>query len=1027
MSSGNFLPDLSPPDVQKAAQLIQQAYSSAHAQVDQRRIQQELVEIQRRPEAWGLIVPFIEHPDPNVQFFGAHTAQVKIMRDWDSFPEENAEHLRDLLLKLTSHSILTGKGKVVYRKLFVAITSLALRIAPGSPSRWPDWIVSAVNTLSSSGMPPEQLLAFLTIVAEEVETADLLGPSKMQMHQSLLDASPMVVQAVITSITRPTLILPELQSALKCFQAWIYTLRANDITPIIPLLITIMMPSPDSGFDGSTFSAASDVLQEIMTRSSLAGGAGTGTLTEPLLIWLDGYGDPGSIDGVSHSLCKLLVALGDHSTMYFASNITSLKPIPGTPYRRAYFVQKFLHLLLKYTGLQGYYGVDEEESEMTLGFWYLFQESLWSVEYEDQAEDQGGIPSLLDVKEKEQWAVVNAVYVQLVEILRRKVMWPDQRTLSYWAKEQRSSTRMALTICRYRRDVGDTLINAYYILRNDMLGYFLEDMQKRFAQSDGSQGWEEIEATLHCIMSIQEAVPLEDNPFLARLFGPDVLGRLPTSGQDRIRRTMLGLIAAYSTWFTKAPTSTSTPSLLMNAISYVVAALPEPALCLPAANGLRDLCDANRAALAPHIGAFAELHAGLSGIPDTEKSKVLQSIASVIQALPPEEEIPPIQAIVNPVVEKLAQVLHVSSQLVDETRIIIISQLQTLSGVAKGLTRTQDSLLILDESPEERAEAERLQRARDNYTMAKVREDLFNTIRNVATFWSTDAGVSDALSDFFRSITSLPSDITLLSLPAAPIFEIICLACQRQLTAVWLSLATMLVIQLDPPVLFSTSTLKPTPSPEALGVISTLLPVLLEASLGVLGQPGAMEANPDIVQAFFGCMDTIAKHFLVGFYRLPPGALDALMQCAVTSLSLQERYSLVATCTFLETLIRRTASSDDLGDASLILIQGHGRPILRAILCGFAGVAPRSATQNLIELLSIVASKFPAETRTWMTDILFADDFVQSKAGPEAKRIFVKAIIGSRSPKKTREAAQQFTLVARGLEGTSFGYASVNI
>jgi hypothetical protein len=132
-------------------------------------------------------------------------------------------------------------------------------------------------------------------------------------------------------------------------------------------------------------------------------------------------------------------------------------------------------------------------------------------------------------------------------------------------------------------------------------------------------------------MSIQEAVPLEDNPFLARLFGPDVLGRLPTSGQDRIRRTMLGLIgrsiahdfdplpnlpcsAAYSTWFTKAPTPTSTPSLLMNAISYVVTALPEPALCLPAANALRDLCDANRAALAPHIGAFAELHAGLSGI-----------------------------------------------------------------------------------------------------------------------------------------------------------------------------------------------------------------------------------------------------------------------------------------------------------------------------------------------------------------------------------------------------------------------------
>ena len=33
----------------------------------------------------------------------------------------------------------------------------------------------------------------------------------------------------------------------------------------------------------------------------------------------------------------------------------------------------------------------------------------------------------------------------------------------------------------------------------------------------------------------------------------------------------------------------------------------------------------------------------------------------------------------------------------------------------------------------------------------------------------------------------------------------------------------------------------------------------------------------------------------------------------------------------------------------------------------------------------------------------------------------------SRSPRRTQEAAQQFTLIARGLEGTSFGYASVSM
>lgn len=65
-------------------QLIQQAYDpqSRLSSNDQKRLQQELFDIQKKPEAWGLVLPFLNYSDPNVQFFGAHTAQVKIARDW---------------------------------------------------------------------------------------------------------------------------------------------------------------------------------------------------------------------------------------------------------------------------------------------------------------------------------------------------------------------------------------------------------------------------------------------------------------------------------------------------------------------------------------------------------------------------------------------------------------------------------------------------------------------------------------------------------------------------------------------------------------------------------------------------------------------------------------------------------------------------------------------------------------------------------------------------------------------------------
>ena len=142
-------------------------------------------------------------------------------------------------------------------------------------------------------------------------------------------------------------------------------------------------------------------------------------------------------------------------------------------------------------------------------------------------------------------------------------------------------------------------------------------------------------------MGIQEAVPVDSSPHLTLLFSIEVLGRLPSFGHDRVRRTMLVLLGkavlrisqwlvlllfnfflpvtgTYATWFTTQSietTSTTHESLLMNAIKYVVAALPEPSLWFPAANALRDICDSNRSELAPHIGAFAELHAGLTDVP----------------------------------------------------------------------------------------------------------------------------------------------------------------------------------------------------------------------------------------------------------------------------------------------------------------------------------------------------------------------------------------------------------------------------
>ena len=67
--------------------------------------------------------------------------------------------------------------------------------------------------------------------------------------------------------------------------------RQSDVTPLIPQLIEMLKPVPGSNeFDEDEFTMASDSLQEIMSKSALADGAGSKSLTEPLLLWCEQYG-----------------------------------------------------------------------------------------------------------------------------------------------------------------------------------------------------------------------------------------------------------------------------------------------------------------------------------------------------------------------------------------------------------------------------------------------------------------------------------------------------------------------------------------------------------------------------------------------------------------------------------------------------------------------------------------------------------------------------------------------------------------
>ncbi len=117
----------------------------------------------------------------------------------------------------------------------------------------------------------------------------------------------------------------------------------------------------------------------------------------------------------------------------------STSPLPP----KSGLISDFLKLLLVYTSLPGFFGIDEEESELTLGFWYLFQEALWSSEIEVPGEESDDAAH--KKAEQDQWNVANAVYSPLVQVLRRKVVWPGKAVWNSWTRGELWSNLIVIT------------------------------------------------------------------------------------------------------------------------------------------------------------------------------------------------------------------------------------------------------------------------------------------------------------------------------------------------------------------------------------------------------------------------------------------------------------------------------------------------------------------------------------------------------------------------------------------------------
>ncbi|KAI8096689.1 armadillo-type protein [Halteromyces radiatus] len=987
--------------VTEVKNLVEQLYTSIDPQVT-KTIQEQLQAIQRHPEAWELASNLLSIPSDHCRFFGAHTIQVKIARDWNTLPSDRIDWLRD---ELFTWIIKCSNGSMfVTRKLCIALIAYAFQVVP---NYWQQFIPQSIQAFISGaqayGVSTENInqtiLEFLTMLPEEISNAELIGGQKSQLMQEFKDGLPLVLSTLSNFLFAPeTTDVSLLQKSLKCFQSWIqYGINIEDVALLLTQTMSLLA-------NDELFEAAADVLLEGMQQSSWTR---YNSFRDNLLVCFTSDGMKKKFadciqdedDDLGRSLAKLFTTFGETFTDFVALQLARSD------------IQCLMDMTLQLTGFQGYYPVDQEISEIPLNFWYVLQETLFDhgiipVRQFEMAKRDGDDDVSLDSTtsdEQRLWtqhcgetAVI--LYQRLVTVIKQKAIFPKDDVWRTWTKDLKDKFR----ICR--RDLGDTIINSYYVLRGDMLAVLFNHIFTVLAQWNtiSSPGLD-LEATLFCLKSVSEEIPADENEHVAKLFGADILGRLPSENNIRLQNTALSLTGSLAEWLK------GRSEFLIPALNYIVPCLSSPKLASYAASAFSNICDICRESLIDDLDSLMHVYSTTSAarIDVNVMHKVVESVASVIQVLPPERSMGPLMILTGSILQELGTLLV---QDPATTRTAVLSQLQNLSACCRGIQTPTDDYQTLT--------------ARNNiydifasgqltamYTNVDGFEQMTfaigDTVRRITMIWGGDEEVMKALSQFLEA--GIRSTSPLLTLPFHELVSLIDTGYQTSRFASWLDTTAFVMTVYGG-------------QQNNVIVLRDLLSSLTEKTLNFISRTEDMEEHPDNVDSYFNLLSRVIQRCPMVFYELSPVMLNTIFQFTIAGMGIQERLALKASLNFMADFVAQDYKEGSKMDEVINkMIMELGLQIMEQLLAGIGGRVPRSFSKPLVDVLYKLTGRYLELCRHWLQILLAHEGFPSRLVTKEDKDTFIKGILGHRSLKRFKEYTNEFSKKCRGLGNTSFG------
>lgn len=560
----------------------------------------------------------------------------------------------------------------------------------------------------------------------------------------------------------------------------------------------------------------------------------------------------------------------------------------------------------------------------------------------------------------------------------------------------------------YRFQATNFFETAYTIFGAELLRMVTETIGRT-----GTPTWSEFDAVMFVLTSISDSLdsaPENCDPALNQIFSSQlwqhaISASLEVSG--RVRWAAIKTIAQYTSFLQR------NSQHMISSLDFLFRCLQRKGYANQAAKAINILCDTQRKFLVEALPQFLQTLTTLDSITSTPRQKVLSGVASLIQALPTEQDrIGPLQDMIQ-----LAQRFEQSTTTDDESDDNddpLNNRMAMLAAVAKGLQSPADSPIDLESSTEGTDTA--------FWTGGQgniIQQAVLNMISDV---WNhlLDTGKSDLVGhacDFLRAGFKEEHPCPLKFSPTIS-------------TQLLLAMIDLRNPNLDSTMstascfLSSLPSTDPSTAPEINAIFSQVQELTQKCVTLLRNNTDAKFSPPSSILDFI--VRTFNKHGM-HIFSVPT---------AVESMSIFFDYGILTLRT-PDTLPRRSATAFftsfiDLTDPSskymsdptvnttlTALLERYSPHILGLTIHFLAGECARSEIEAFSSLLKAFVAKQGLRAKKIMQEAMMAESGVLTQKAlratkPEQRSRFVAQVDGLRGGKKTSDVAREFWISCRG-------------